>query len=76
MYNGVFNQGMCCIYDILWFFFGCVEYEIFDVCGKFEVFDFNFDFYIFIGGFGNLFEGDGDWDVKYYVWLQVVWIWN
>ena len=76
MYDGVPNQGMRCIHDILRSFSGRVEYEIFDVRGKSEVPDLNFDFYISTGGPGNPLEGDGEWDAKYYAWLQAVWTWN
>lgn len=36
----------------------------------------DYDIYIFIGGFGSLFEGDGIWDVCYFDWMQQVWDWN
>lgn len=76
MYDGVPNQGMRCIRDILTVFSDRVEYEIFDVRGKAEVPDLNFDCYISTGGPGNPLEGDGHWDAKYYAWLQAVWTWN
>lgn len=76
MYNGVSNQGMRCIKDIVSRFAGKVEYEIFDVRGKAEVPDLTFDFYLSTGGPGNPLEGDGHWDAKYYAWLQAVWTWN
>lgn len=76
MYNGVSNQGMRCIKDILKAFSGKVSYEIFDVRGKAEVPGLDFDFYLSTGGPGDPREGDGNWDARYYAWLQAVWTWN
>ncbi len=76
MYDGAPNQGMRCIKDIVLQFAGKVDYEVFDVRGKAEVPDLSFDFYLSTGGPGNPLEGDGNWDAKYYAWLQAVWTWN
>lgn len=76
LYDGVPNQGMRCIQDIVHRFTGRVEFEVFDVRGKAEVPDMSFDFYLSTGGPGNPLEGDGNWDAKYYDWLQSLWTWN
>lgn len=76
MYNGVPNQGMRCIKDIVATFSDRVEYQIFDVRGKADVPDLSFDFYISTGGPGDPLEGDGHWDLLYYTWLQRIWEWN
>ena len=76
MYNGVDNQGMRCIQAIAGYFADRLEYEVFDVRGKAEVPDLSFDIYLSTGGPGNPLEGDGEWEAKYYAWLQAVWTWN
>ncbi|NUO03144.1 MAG: GMP synthase, partial [Saprospiraceae bacterium] len=76
MYEGIPNQGMRCIKEILSQFGDEVEWEIFDVRSQAEVPDLGFDIYISTGGPGNPCDGDGIWDVKYYDWLESVWQWN
>lgn len=76
MYEGLPNQGMRCIKEILSHFGDEVEWEIFDVRSLAEVPDLSFDIYISTGGPGNPTDGDGVWDVKYYKWLDAVWQWN
>lgn len=76
MYEGIPNQGMRCINEILSQFGNEIEWEIFDVRSKAEVPDLSFDIYISTGGPGNPKEGDGIWDVKYFKWLDAVWHWN
>jgi len=76
MYEGLPNQGMRCIKEILSQFGDVVEWEIFDVRSLAEVPDLSFDIYISTGGPGNPSDGDGIWDVKYYKWLEAVWQWN
>lgn len=76
MYEGLPNQGMRCIKEILSQFGNEVEWEIFDVRSLAEVPDLSFDIYISTGGPGNPTDGDGIWDVKYYEWLDAVWQWN
>lgn len=76
MYEGLPNQGMRCIKEILSQFGDEVEWEIFDVRSLAEVPDLSFDIYISTGGPGNPSDGDGVWDVKYFQWLDAVWQWN
>ena len=76
MYEGLPNQGMRCIKEILSQFGDVVEWEIFDVRSLAEVPDLSFDIYISTGGPGNPTDGDGVWDVKYFKWLDAVWQWN
>ncbi len=76
MYEGLPNQGMRCIKEILSQFGDVVEWEVFDVRSLAEVPDLSFDIYISTGGPGNPTDGDGVWDVKYYKWLDAVWQWN
>ena len=77
MYNGTPNQGMRCIIDIINRFNQIVTFQIFDVRGKSEMPDIkNFDIYISTGGPGNPLEGDGNWDVKYYAFIDELVKWN
>lgn len=77
MYNGEPNQGMRCIIDIIKRFTPVVSFEIFDVRRKKELPAIEkFDIYISSGGPGNPLIGDGDWDLKYYEFLDALNIWN
>jgi GMP synthase-like glutamine amidotransferase len=76
MYDNTPNQGMRCIHEIVQSFSDRVEYEVFDVRAKAEVPGLNFDLYISTGGPGDPRVGDGNWDSKYYRWLQSIWDWN
>lgn len=77
MYNGEPNQGMRCIIDIINRFNQMVTFQIFDVRGKSEFPDIKkFDIYISTGGPGNPLEGDGNWDIKWYDFIEQLWQWN
>ncbi|MFV8343215.1 type 1 glutamine amidotransferase [Flavobacterium sp. XS2P39] len=77
MYNGEPNQGMRCIIDVVSRFSPVISFEIFDVRVKCELPDINkFDIYISTGGPGNPLIGDGNWDVKYYEFIDSVNRWN
>lgn len=77
MYNGEPNQGMRCIIDVVSRFSPVVSFEIFDVRVKCELPDIHkFDIYISTGGPGNPLVGDGNWDVKYYEFIDSVNKWN
>ena len=77
MYNGEPNQGMRCIIDVVSRFSSVVSFEIFDVRVKCELPDINkFDIYISTGGPGNPLIGDGNWDVKYYEFIDSLNKWN
>jgi GMP synthase-like glutamine amidotransferase len=77
MYNGEPNQGMRCIIDVVNRFSPVVSFQIFDVRGKCELPEINkFDIYISTGGPGNPLEGDGDWDTKYYEFIDSLTKWN
>lgn len=77
MYDGEPNQGMRCIIDIINRFNQVVTFKIFDVRGKSELPDINkFDIYISTGGPGNPLEGDGNWDLKYYDFIDSLTAWN
>ncbi|KDN53876.1 type 1 glutamine amidotransferase [Flavobacterium seoulense] len=77
MYNGQPNQGMRCIIDIVNRFTPFVSFKIFDVRGKCELPEINrYDIYISTGGPGNPLEGDGNWDKKYYDFIDALVKWN
>ena len=77
MYNGERNQGMRCIIDVVNRFSPVVSFEIFDVRVKCELPDINnFDIYISTGGPGNPLIGDGNWDTKYYDFIDALNKWN
>lgn len=77
MYNGTPNQGMRCIIDIVSRFNKFVAFQVFDVRGKSELPDIKeFDIYISSGGPGNPLDGDGNWDLKYYAFIDELTKWN
>lgn len=77
MYDGEPNQGMRCIIDIINRFYQIVTFKIFDVRGKSEFPDIKkFDIYISTGGPGNPLDGDGNWDLKYYDFIDQLTQWN
>jgi GMP synthase-like glutamine amidotransferase len=77
MYDGVPNQGMRCIIDIISRFEPIVDFKIFDVRGKCELPDIKkYDIYISTGGPGNPLVGDGTWDVSYYAFIDSLTKWN
>ena len=77
MYDGEPNQGMRCIIDIINRFNQIVTFKIFDVRGKSELPDIKkFDIYISTGGPGNPLIGDGNWDLKYYDFIDQLTEWN
>lgn len=76
LYNGMPNQGMRAIHEIVNNFEDQLEWEEFDVRGKAEVPDSGFDIYICSGGPGNPLEGDGIWDTKFYNLLDELWTIN
>lgn len=77
MYNGEPNQGMRCIIDIINRFTPVVSFKVFDVRGKSELPQIDkYDVYISSGGPGNPLIGDGNWDTKYYEFIDALNKWN
>jgi GMP synthase-like glutamine amidotransferase len=76
MYDGVPNQGMRCIKEIVSRFDKEVSCEVFDVRGKAQTPDMSYDIFISTGGPGSPHDGDGHWDKRYYEWLDRAWKWN
>ena len=77
MYDGEPNQGMRCIIDIINRFNQLVSFKIYDIRGKCEFPKLDdYDIYISTGGPGNPNEGDGNWDLKYYDFIDNIVAWN
>ena len=81
LYEGVANQGMRCIRDILNQYgeanFLPIEYTEFEVRLKKEVPDTSYDIYISSGGPGSPLESSGsEWEERYFQWLHQIEAWN
>jgi homoserine O-succinyltransferase/O-acetyltransferase len=82
LYNGVENQGMRCIKDILKnsshrFYDTGIHFDVFDVRAKDEVPGLDYDIYISSGGPGSPFDGlNMLWEKKYFEWMDNLWNYN
>jgi homoserine O-succinyltransferase/O-acetyltransferase len=77
LYNGHANQGMRCIREIINLFADNnhidIQFEEFDVRGKLEIPNLNFDAYISSGGPGSPLDTvNEEWEKNYFNWLQQV----
>ena len=81
MYEGLENQGMRCLREIL-NQYGEVnnldlEWDEFDVRLKNETPDTSYDIYISTGGPGSPLQSEGsDWEKTYFKWLDTIEEWN
>ena len=81
MYEGVTNQGMRCIREILNQFGELNNIELtsdeFEVRIEKEIPDLSYDIYISSGGPGSPLESEGsDWEKVYFNWLKQIEHWN
>jgi homoserine O-succinyltransferase/O-acetyltransferase len=81
LYDGVPNQGMRCIREILNQFSDYnnidISWDEFDIRQKKEVPDLSYDIFISSGGPGSPLESIGsDWEKVYFHWLHQVEKWN
>ena len=81
LYEGVSNEGMRCLREILNQFGELNQLDLswdeFDVRQKNEVPDLSYDIYISSGGPGSPLESEGsEWEKVYFHWLQQVEKWN
>jgi len=81
LYDGVANQGMRCIREILNQFSDHTNLDIiwdeFDVRQKKQVPDLSYDIFISSGGPGSPLESiDSEWEKVYFQWLNKVEKWN
>ncbi len=77
LYEGVENQGMRCIQEILnqygEFNHIDVQYDVFDVRLKLEVPDDSYDAYISSGGPGSPIDSEGtEWENRYFSWIKLI----
>lgn len=78
MYNGIPNQGMRCIRDIVAQFADTMSYDVFDVRAEGRVPGLNYDIYISTGGPGDPLDGEGvdGWEAAWTDWLDAVFAHN
>ncbi|MGB3798641.1 MAG: GMP synthase [Lewinella sp.] len=76
LYNGIPNQGMRCIREIVEQFSDLIEYEVFDVRVAHHLPDMSYDIYISSGGPGDPREGDGVWEGMWGDWFDEVRTYN
>jgi GMP synthase-like glutamine amidotransferase len=81
MYDGVPNEGMRCIRELLMQFAEAAQVPLqineFDVRGQQQVPDLQYDVYISTGGPGSPVDSEGsEWEKAYFRWLYSVLDWN
>jgi len=81
LYEGVANQGMRCIREILNQFADehqlNLSWDEFDVRLKNELPDLSYDIFISSGGPGSPFDGEGkQWEENYFKWIESILNWN
>jgi homoserine O-succinyltransferase/O-acetyltransferase len=81
LYQGMANEGMRCIRDIIKLFATKNKVEVvtdeFEVRLKSQVPDMSYDIFISTGGPGSPLDSEGsDWEKAYFTWLQQVLDWN
>ncbi|MEL7161631.1 MAG: GMP synthase [Bacteroidota bacterium] len=78
LYNGIPNQGMRCIRQIVEGFADSVEYDVFDVRVDGKVPDLSYDIYLSSGGPGDPRNGAGQegWEAVWNDWLETVYRYN
>lgn len=79
LYNGIPNEGMRCIRQILKsadrrFYGQRILVHEYDARGKNEIPDLDYDIYISTGGPGSPYDSEGSvWEIKYFNWLDRIW---
>lgn len=76
LYNGVANQGMRAIKEIVQNCGEVKEVEIFDLRQTGEIPDLSFDIFIFTGGPGSPFDGLDTWGKDLGRLFDQLWAWN
>lgn len=74
LYNGIPNQGMRCIREIVEQFADRVDYDVFDVRAEGKVPDMSYDIFLSSGGPGDPLDGEGEggWQENWNGWLEAV----
>ena len=79
LYNGIPNEGMRCIRQILGdadgrFYDQRLHVDEFDTRAKNEMPGLDYDIYLSTGGPGSPFDSEGsEWERKYFNWLDRIW---
>lgn len=76
MYEGIPNQGMRAIRELLQKFDKEISYTTFDVRGKNEIPEMDYQIYISSGGPGDPNESNAEWAKKWKNWVTQVWEYN
>ena len=78
LYNGIPNQGMRCIREIVEQFRDTIEYTIYDVRTTGETPGLDYDIFISTGGPGDPRNGEGidGWEATWGDWLESVYTFN
>ncbi|NCU06194.1 MAG: GMP synthase [Chitinophagaceae bacterium] len=81
MYDGVANEGMRCLREILNSFADTyvldLSWDEYDVRGKCQVPDLSYDVYISSGGPGSPLESEGtEWENTFFRWIDEINAWN
>lgn len=72
LYNGIPNQGMRCILELVEQFADSIDYDVFDVRVDNALPGLEYDIFISSGGPGDPREVDGDWYGAWTNWLDSV----
>lgn len=74
LYNGIPNQGMRCIREIVEQFADRLDYDVFDVRAEGKLPDLSYDVFISSGGPGDPLDGEGEggWQENWNAWLDRV----
>lgn len=74
LYNGIPNQGMRCIREIIEQQADSIDYQVYDVRATGQTPDLSYDIYISSGGPGNPINGEGvdGWEQTWGEWLTSV----
>ena len=74
LYNGIPNQGMRCIREIVEQFADRLDYDVFDVRAEGKLPDLSYDVFISSGGPGDPLDGEGEggWQENWNKWLDGV----
>ncbi|MCB0707169.1 MAG: GMP synthase [Saprospiraceae bacterium] len=77
LYNGIPNQGMRCIKEIVDSYQKDLSWKVFNLRQALEVPNLeDYDIYVFTGGPGNPLEGDGVWDEAFFQLVDDIWSFN
>ncbi len=78
LYNGIPNQGMRCIRELIDRFADTIDYTVYDVRTTGTVPSLDYDIYLSSGGPGDPLSGEGieNWEANWHGWLAKVHAYN